>query len=115
MEEENNYTLESESEGTPIKEERGPSALNETSVSPSPYFNYLIIAVIVLLLLAIVFLFLLGKDGQECLSNPLVYGANKVVSDDSGGLLCRCYYNSPMYAPFYFNTTELRIGNSYSP
>ena len=106
----NNHTLKSELEGTLTKEERGAKPLNETSVSPSPYFKYLIPAIIILLILALIFLGFLSKDGQECLSNPLLYGANKVVSNDSGGLLCRCYYDSPKYAPFYFNTTSLNIG-----
>lgn len=112
--EENNHTLKSELEGTLTKEERGVKPLNESN-SPSPYFKYLIPTIIILLILAIVSLVFLGKDGQECLINPFLYGAEKVENEDSGALLCRCEYNSISYAPFYFNSTKITIGNYYSP
>jgi len=108
-----NHTLESEEEGTPPKEKK-PARLNKKPnkdfLASSHFFTRLIIIMIVCFILTIIFLLLSFKDGQECMSNPFVYGAKEVITEHSQGLSCTCYFANPTYAPFYFNNEELVIG-----
>ncbi len=53
--------------------------------------------------------YLAMQDGDECLSNPLVYGAKKAITVDSGPLMCSCSFQSPLYAPFYFDDKNISI------
>lgn len=43
------------------------------------------------------------NDANACLSNPLVYGADKATSDETGELFCSCTFSNPSYSPLYFN------------
>ncbi len=72
----------------------------------------IIISVMCLLFLIMGFSLLLGfRDAQECMGNPFVYGANKIVTDnkDTGGLYCSCSFGSYKYAGFDFNEDSLDI------
>lgn len=105
-------TLESEAEGTPSKKGEFPKRVKEVSASPLP-FNYkkwLVVSIIFLLILAIAFILLSTKDGQRCMSNPFIYGADQVSSKESGEIYCSCNFLNPRYAPFYFNNHNLSIG-----
>ncbi len=53
------------------------------------------------------------KDSKECLGNPLIYGANKISTPETGDLFCTCSFSSPDYAPFYFN--EEKVSTLTSP
>ena len=47
------------------------------------------------------------KDAQQCLSNPFVFGANKITNYDTGGIRCTCSFQSPFYARFSFDTESV--------
>lgn len=53
---------------------------------------------------AIVAIFVLGvQDGNECLSKPLNYGAEKALQSTGGQIFCSCQFSNPSYAPLFFN------------
>ncbi len=62
------------------------------------------------LLLAGLFLVLGFRDGQRCVGNPFIYGANKITNRDTGNIDCLCSFGSPKYSPFYFDNNSIGIG-----
>ena len=60
------------------------------------------------------FLALGFKDSNQCLGNPFIYGVNKLESEVTGELYCTCYFESPNYAPFYFNNEEVAVLTDFS-
>ncbi len=48
------------------------------------------------------------KDGMSCIGNPLVYGAEKLTTEETGGLLCSCSLNNPKFASFNFDAEGIR-------
>ncbi len=61
------------------------------------------------LLLAGLFLVLGFRDGQRCVGNPFIYGANKIANRDTGSVFCSCSFNHPEYAPFYFDNDSIGL------
>ena len=51
------------------------------------------------------------NDGNQCLSNPLVYGVNKATSEDTGKLSCSCNFQNPKYQTLYFDEEKMSISN----
>jgi len=49
------------------------------------------------------------KDGTACISNPLVYGAEKLSIEENGGLVCSCSFNKGDYAPFRFDEDKVHM------
>ncbi len=47
------------------------------------------------------------QDGNTCVSDPLVYGAERATGDDQGKLMCSCSFSNPFYASFYFDNEGL--------
>ena len=41
---------------------------------------------------------------NKCIKNPLNYGISSLESDDLK-VYCNCYFNNPLYEPFFFNKT----------
>lgn len=71
--------------------------------------SYLVYTFIIGLLL-IVTIFVFGmKDGNQCLSSPLVYGAQKASTPETGGAFCTCSFRDPDYAPLYFDKDGMSI------
>lgn len=69
------------------------------SIQVSP----IILGAIVILIVALFAISYFGiKDANSCLSNPLVYGAEKATSLDTGDLFCSCSFTNPRYTPLYF-------------
>lgn len=62
-----------------------------------------------LLLLMGLFLFLGLKDAKQCLGNPFIYGANKMINKDTGSIYSSCSFESFDYAPFYFDNKEIKV------
>ncbi len=62
------------------------------------------------LLLVGLFLVLGFKDGQRCIGNPFIYGANKITNRDTGNLYCSCSFGNPNYTPFYFDNNSIGVG-----
>lgn len=64
----------------------------------------------------IILIFVLGvQDGNNCISSPFNYGAEKAVETTGGQIFCSCQFsNSEKYGPLYFNdkiiTTESFFG-----
>lgn len=54
------------------------------------------------------------QDGSQCLSNPLVYGAQKAMEEDVGGIQCSCQFLNPLYSNLYFNDEEMSVYPFYS-
>ena len=102
-------SLKTEEGGTPPKKDGSKYGIKEPS-SGHPYLKWVLGGIIFFLLLSIFFLVFMNLDGQECLSNPFIYGAREAQNQESGGLMCRCNFENPNYAPFYFNESSLEIG-----
>jgi len=73
----------------------------------------LVIWILCFLFIIMGFFMLLGlKDAEQCLANPFVYGAESITSDKTGNVHCSCNFESPNYAPFYFDNDSLEIGEN---
>lgn len=48
-------------------------------------------------------IFFSSKEANECMGNPLTYGADKITDEVNGGVSCICSFGSPNYANFYFD------------
>ncbi len=51
------------------------------------------------------------KDANECLSNPLIYGAQKATNVETGQMFCSCTFSNPAYATLYFDDTKMSINH----
>jgi hypothetical protein len=108
----NTHTLKSEREGTPSRGERNLESVSEvvkTSSFPHIPFKLILGILIVLCLAGFLFIMIGNNEGQKCLKNPLLYGANKMTNEDTGNLLCTCSLENPRYAQFYFNNEEVNV------
>ncbi len=77
--------------------------------------KYLFYGLIVGIILVSTIFVLAMKDGNSCISNPMIYGAKKAITDDSGPIMCSCSFLSPTYAPFYFDDKEIGIKSPLAP
>lgn len=68
---------------------------------------------ILIFLFVIAFLFLGLNQAKQCMGNPFTYGAKNIVNDDTGSLYCVCNFESPDYAPFYFNNATIDTLDAY--
>jgi len=67
-------------------------------------FNEIALIVISITLVVTIMIFVFAfKDGNNCVSNPFIYGAEKVSKDPQGDLLCSCGFLDPKYKPFFFD------------
>lgn len=78
---------------------------------PAYVFYTLIIGII---LISAIF-FLAMRDGDSCISNPMIYGAKKAINKDTGSIRCSCSFSSPSYAPFYFDDEKMGIDSLLVP
>lgn len=67
---------------------------------------YTLLGAILALVLIFSFAF---KDGDQCLSNPLVYGAEKGSQSSGGDLFCTCTFANPDYYPIHFNKENMTV------
>ena len=63
-------------------------------------FKYIMI---LLVLLLIFFVIMIDREGAQCMSNPLTYGANKIANDDTGAFTCFCSFDNPKYERIIFD------------
>ena len=69
---------------------------------------------LILLVLIVIGIFLLARsDGQECISNPLVYGANKLSSEETGTFSCLCSFSNAGYEDVYFDDKNISTLMNY--
>ncbi len=60
-------------------------------------------AIILMVFLAIIILIYSGREGNKCMNNPFVYGAEKVTETDAEGISCVCSFINKEYETIYFN------------
>lgn len=60
-------------------------------------------AIILMVFFAIIILIISGREGNKCMNNPFVYGAEKVSKTDAEGVTCSCSFANQNYEPFSFN------------
>jgi len=56
------------------------------------------------------------KDGNFCLSNPLIYGAKKIVTEGvqgTQGVTCQCSFKNSLYNPIVFNDENLSVISNF--
>lgn len=70
--------------------------------------RYIDIMIAIIFIVLLVFFFFLYKSSNECVANPLKYGAEK-VSYEGNDLMCNCYFTDPSYAPFSFNKEGIKF------
>ena len=67
-------------------------------------FNEIALIVLAITLIITIMIFVFGlKDGNQCLKNPFVYGAEKLSKEPQGDLLCSCGFFNPGYETFFFD------------
>ncbi len=67
----------------------------------------------ILVLIFIMILLFAFRDGNECISNPLTYGADKMSGDPQGNFSCVCGFGNPQYEKVYFDSEEVTTLDSY--
>ena len=67
----------------------------------------------ILVLIFIMILLLAFRDGNECISNPLTYGAEKMSGDEQGDFSCICRFDNPNYEQIYFDKEEVKTFEGY--
>ncbi len=72
--------------------------------------SYLLYGLVIGIILISGIFFFAMQDANKCLGNPLVYGAKKAVSDESGPVICSCTFQSTSYVPFYFDENGMSVG-----
>ncbi len=65
--------------------------------------NLLTYTIILMVLFAIIILIFSGREGNECMNNPFIYGAEKVSKTDAESIMCSCSFPNSKYEPFSFN------------
>ena len=60
-------------------------------------------AFVIGLILVVILLMINITKTRECIANPFTYGAKSIENSQTGGVSCVCSFDSPNYAPFYFN------------
>lgn len=76
---------------------------------------YLLYGLLVAILLISAIFFFGMKDGNQCIGNPLLYGAEKASGPVSGDLTCSCGFSNPSYARFYFDKDNMSVIEWFSP
>lgn len=60
-------------------------------------------AIILMVFFAIIILIVSGREGNKCMNNPFIFGAEKVSETDAEGITCACSFTNQKYERFYFN------------
>ena len=71
--------------------------------------SYLLYSLIITIIIISGIFYFAIKDSNECLNNPMIYGANKAITSDSGDLVCSCSFSNPSYSPFYFDKDNMEV------
>ncbi len=74
------------------------------------------ILTIIMGILILIGFFALGmayKEGNECIANPLTYGADKLSSTETGEFSCSCSFSNPKYEGLYFNKDNISTLTNY--
>ena len=67
----------------------------------------------ILFLIFLLILLMAFRDGNECISNPLTYGADKMSGDEQGDFSCICRFDNPLYEQVYFDGKEVTTLTDY--
>ncbi len=70
------------------------------------HFKYIMMALLLVLIISIV---MIDKEGVQCMSNPLTYGANKIANEDTGDFTCFCSFNNPKYERVIFDKDNISV------
>lgn len=74
--------------------------------------SHINIIISILLVVGFLSMFFLFRSGNECLSNPLVYGARQITNEDNN-VICSCsLIGDNSQTPFFFDKNNLSIGPS---
>lgn len=61
----------------------------------------------------IIIIFVLGmRDGNSCLTNPFIYGADKITTQGplgTEGVSCQCTFKNPSFNSFSFNEDNVSL------
>lgn len=60
----------------------------------------------------LIFLFSLN-DGNDCLKNPLTYGAEKMSTTDTGNFSCSCSFTNLKYGQVYFDRNNISVQKAF--
>lgn len=63
--------------------------------------------IILLTILAFIFFGMAIKTGNQCLENPLTYGASKMSTEDTGNFSCFCSFTNQEYEGVYFDKEDI--------
>ncbi len=80
------------------------------------YYNipgYLLYTLIIAIVLISSIFFFAMRDSNECIGNPLIYGAQKATNDETGSITCSCSFSNPSYSPFYFDENDMSVMNNF--
>lgn len=73
----------------------------------------LVASLIALVIMAFVFLGMAFREGNKCTANPLIYGADKLSSTETGDFSCSCSFSNSNYDPLYFDKENISSLTNY--
>ena len=71
--------------------------------------SYVLYTLVIGLIIIVGIFYLAMQDGNQCLDSPLIYGADKATTPETGGVRCSCSFVNPDYAPLYFSKDGMSI------
>lgn len=75
--------------------------------------SYVVYTVVLGLFLIVGIFYFAMEDGNACLNSPLVYGAEKASTPETGGALCSCSFVNDKYQPLYFDEDGMSVDPFY--
>lgn len=68
---------------------------------------FLVYTLLISIMIIVGIFFFAMKDGNACISDPLVYGVQKATTDQTGDITCSCKFSSPEYSTLYFDVNGM--------
>ena len=60
----------------------------------------------IILVMSGIFIFAF-QDSNQCIGNPLTYGANKLSTPETGEFMCSCFFTNPKYGSLIFDKNNV--------
>lgn len=76
---------------------------------PFNFWKYMTYVLTIGIFVTIAILVFAVDDGNACLANPFLYGADKISDEQTKGVSCTCNFQNPNYASFVFNKDNISV------
>ena len=69
--------------------------------------DYVIFSLIfIIFIIGVIFIFAF-QDSNQCIGNPLTYGADKLSTPETGEFMCSCFFTNPKYGGLIFDKNNV--------